>query len=194
MENVFNNSHRAKAVRNVLTISLCTIIMTSCMNAKVCATSGYGSEWMTGDSVVVKKLGTDLGKILFAPDSVRCYSIVYKENIDRQKDTEVVDGHVRDGLIATLNQSQTAVLQFLLLSNVKNYEVDSIKVQSPYMPHIEFAMHKDTTEVSVVVSSLDRSWQIARNGKKLTSYNYVDSKAIERFCNYFIGKSKNAKK
>lgn len=194
MRILFNDSHRTNAARNVLTLSLCAVVMTGCMNAKVCASVGGGSEWMTEDSVVVKKIGKDLGGVLFAPDSVRCYSITYKENIDRQKDTEVVDGHVRSRLIATLNQSQTAVLQFLLLSNAKNYETDSIKVQSPYMPHLEFAMHKDTTEVSVVVSNLDRSWQIAKGGKLQSSGNYVDSKAIERFCNYFIEKNESGKK
>lgn len=194
MRILFNDSHRANAARNILALSLCAMVMTGCMNAKVCADVGGGSEWMTEDSAVVKKIGNDLGNVLFAPDSVRCYGIAYKGNIDRRKDREVVDGYVRDEFIATLNQSQTAVLQFLLLSNVKNYETDSIKVQSPYMPHLEFAMHKDTTEVSVVVSNLDQSWQIVKGGKLQSSGNYVDSKAIERFCNYFIEKNKSGKK
>lgn len=48
-------------------------------------------------------------------DSVLSFSIDRMDTI-REKDIQVVKGYVRNTLLTTLNEGQTAILQYLLLS------------------------------------------------------------------------------
>lgn len=165
---------------------LASVIMSGCLNTRHC-TVNDSLAWMVSDSIVINRLGDSLSQTIFIPDIVKCYHLSYKDSIDQKTDTQVVDGYVRDSLIVILNTSQTAVLQYLLPSNVRNYSTDTIQVQSPYRPHWEFEfMKQDTLSASIVISISDHSWQIVKEGKLQLSYNYVDIKAVERFCDYFL--------
>lgn len=180
----------------MLSVIAFSVIMAGCANTKICTISD-NSKWMCNDSVIEMKLGKEINRALFMPDITKCYHIIYEDSASVKNKVSVVDSYVRDSLLASLNVSQVSVLQFLLLSNPENYATDSINVQSPYLPSLEFEFVKeDTTVVSVVVSTLDHSWQIVKNGKQLMTYNFVDTKNVERFCKYFLDmyNSKTVKK
>lgn len=164
-----------------------TVVITACANTKVVvSTNSNNAEWMLTDSTLVKQIGDSLKQVLFEPDTVKCYHISYKEKL-KDKDVEVVKGYVRDSLVTILSVSQTSVLQFILLSDAANYSNNSILVQSPYLPTLEFVFGKKNYEpVSVVISTLDRSWQIVWRGKQIHTHNIGNNNQVERFTNHFM--------
>lgn len=142
--------------------------------------------WNMPDSTVVKQLGTSLTRVLFSPKKVKCYHLLSKQNIS-EKEIQPVKGFVRDTLLTTLTKSQTAVLQYLLLSNTKSYSEDVVSIEAPYRPVIEFEfISKKKISASVIISISDRSWVIIYDGKEQFKYNYADARLLERFCNYFL--------
>lgn len=187
MNNQSFHLKQKKYIGNVfLNAVLASIIMSGCVNSQLC-TVNESSEWMVSDSIVINQLRDSLSQTIFIPDIVKCYHLSYKDSIDERADIQVVDGYVRDSLITTLNTSQIAVLQYLLPSNARNYSTGTILVQSPYRPIWEFEFVKqETLPASIVLSISDHSWQIVKEGKLQLSYNYVETKAIERFCDYFL--------
>lgn len=167
-----------------LLASLCM----GCMNPKSCLRDD-NTYWMLSDSVIYKQLGPSLTDIFFSSDCVKCYHITYKDSIDNNSDTQVIENYVRDSLITTLSKSQSSVLQFVLLSNTCNYFDDTIKVQSPYIPCLEFEfVKKDNKPASLLVSLSDHSWKIVQDRQVHLSHNYTDMKSVERFCKYFMDK------
>lgn len=102
-------------------------------------------------------------------DSVLSFSIDRMDTI-REKDIQVVKGYVRNTLLTTLNEGQTAILQYLLLSNPACYSKDTVLVQSPYLPSLEFEFQKQgKPTISIIVSNIDKSWQMLVNGEMLCS-------------------------
>ena len=163
------------------------VFMTACANTKtVVMDRSNETNWMLTDSVWVKQIDDSLKQVLFTPDTVNCYHISYKEKI-KEKDIEVVKDYVRDSLITKLNSSQISVMQYVLISNPANYANDTILVQSPYFPTLEFEFaKKDYNSISIVISILDRSWRMMSMGKEIHAHNIAEVKQLERFCNYFM--------
>lgn len=163
------------------------VFMTACANTKkVVIDTSNETNWMFTDSVWAKQIDDSLKQVLFAPDTVNCYHISYKEKI-KEKDIEVVKDYVRDSLITKLNSSQISVMQYVLISNPANYANDTILVQSPYFPTLEFEFaKKDYNSISIVISILDRSWRMMSMGKEIHVHNIAEVKQLERFCNYFM--------
>lgn len=171
---------------------LLTSICIGCINPKTCLKS-ENTCWMLSDTIINKQLGQNLADIFFCPDSVKCYYITYKDSI-KNNDIQVIKSYVRDSSFIDLNESQISILQFVLPSNLRNYSDDTIKVQSPYIPCLEFEFtKKGKNSASILVSTSDHSWQIVQKGKVHSTYNYVETKSIERFCQYFIDRQYNKK-
>lgn len=171
---------------------LLTSVCMGCINPKTCL-KDENTCWMLSDTVIHKQLGQNLTDIFFYPNSVRCYYISYKDSV-KNCDKQVIKSYVRDSLFIDLNKSQIATLQFILPSNFYNYSNDTIKVQSPYIPCLEFEFSKKGNKpASILVSTSDHSWQIVQNGIVHSTHNYVESRSIERFCQYFINKHHNKK-
>lgn len=93
------------------------------------------------DSNTYTILGKTMTDILFSPSKVTCYAVKGKAQVDKT-DFELEPHYVRDSLIAKLTPSQVALFQFLVLSDKSNYSQDSIKVRSPYVPHLELCFEK----------------------------------------------------
>lgn len=163
------------------------VFMTACANTKAVESETLNeSNWMLTDSALVEQIGDSLKQVLFTPDIVKCYHISYKDKI-REKDIEVVKDYVRDSLITNLNSSQLSVMQYVFISNPANNIDDTILVQSPYFPTLEFEFtKKDYNSISIVISILDRSWRMMSMGKEVHAHNIADVKQVERFCNYFM--------
>lgn len=165
----------------------------SCTSQKSCQAADRGLL-ESFDSIVCSHLDQQLSDILFSPDSVLCYHLSYKDTISKE-DVQTLQGYVRDSLIARLDSVQTSMLQSLLPAEPRNYNVDSVKVQSPYFPILEFEFNKRKhTSVGIVVSLSDHVWQVAKEGKVMLSYNYANKDSIECFCEQFIDKYYNPKK
>ncbi len=146
------------------------------------------------DSVICSHLDQQLAEILFMPDSVLCYHLSYRDTIAKG-DVQTLQGYFRDSLIARLDSVQTAGLQSLLPAVPRNYYEDTLKVQAPYLPVLEFEFNKKgKNPVGIVLSLSDHTWQIAREGKAVLSYNYVGKDSVERFCKQFIDMYYNPKK
>lgn len=166
-------------------IFLASFCMAGCMNTKTCLRND-DTHWMSSDSLINNQLGSNLSEILFSPDSVKCYHIAYKDSIEK-KEIQFTRGYVRDNLITILDEQQTAILQYILLSNKESYSKDSMKIEAPYMPIMEYKFQKEGHHpASVILSISDRSWSIFYDGKQLFNYNYIDSRVVERFCDYFL--------
>ncbi|MDE5671737.1 MAG: hypothetical protein K2I02_00055 [Duncaniella sp.] len=168
-----------KKTRSLL--QLCGVIMVAAILFsgcnKQCRNTGYyEAEWMLTDSL---PLNDSVMAVLKAPEVVMCYGL--KPFGDR-------DIFVRDSTTSTkLNAGQLTILQYLLLFDNRNYTCDSMIVQSPNIPFIEFQMDRaGYGALSVIISLSDFSWKIVSGNEDVCSYNYVEHKEINRFCNYFI--------
>ena len=134
------------------------------------------------DSNTYTILGKTMTDILFSPSKVTCYAVKGKAQVDKN-DFELEPHYVRDSLIAKLTPSQVALFQFLVLSDKSNYSQDSIKVRSPYVPHLELCFEKKKQQVHVLISQSDFSWTICYDDKKQGNWNYAEKRLVGRFCN-----------
>lgn len=165
------------------------VCISSCFHTKTCMNNDE-TNWIMSDSIVTKHLTGGLTDILSFPDSIKCYSLIYK--IDKNS-----KGYVRDTLLAVLDNKQIAILQYLIIGNPQSYKIDSMKIEAPNIPIIEYEFwKKDSLSASVIISTSDRSWSLLHKNKKIFEYTYGDASAVERFCNYFFNmcKLKNEKK
>lgn len=161
-------------------LSVCLLLcISSCFNCKKCM-KGNETNWIMSDSIVTKKLNENLSELLSIPDSVKCYSLTYKVD-------NTTKGYARDTLLAILDSKQIAILQYLLVGNPHSYKVDSMKIEAPYIPIIEYEfLKKDSLPASIIISTSDRSWSLSYKGNKLFEYTYSSAHEIERLCNYFL--------
>ncbi|MBQ8713420.1 MAG: hypothetical protein IJ551_11480 [Prevotella sp.] len=137
------------------------------------------------DSTASAVLGRSLSEILFSPTKVNVYSLKLKDRVDKD-DVEVEDHIVRDSLLAVLSGEETAVLQYILLSDGNSYQRDSIIVRSPFTPALEFEFVKKKVTAQVVMSPLDNSWTVWYDGKRQFHFNFADKKGVKRFCRYYL--------
>ena len=156
--------------KSILRIMVISSIMLSCSGPKHIACNS-ASRWMCSDSLMLELLDSLQFKLLMQPDSVKCYHLSYKDSLN-EVDIPVIGNYIRDNYILRLNSSQISVLQYLLPSNLDNYQKDSLVfAQAPYMPCLEFEFIKqDSLSVSLLISTLDYSWQIVREGKTFLSF------------------------
>lgn len=143
------------------------------------------AEWLMPEHFVVEKLGNRLASVLFAPQSVRCYSLVGKEKVE-EGDIEIEPNFVQEELLATLRPNEIVVLQYALLKPANSYENDSIVVMSPYIPAIEFEFRRKNEKANVVISLSDMTWTVIFDGKAQFNYNYANKDLISQFCKFYI--------
>lgn len=75
------------------------------------------------------------------------------------------------------------------MNNYRSYSHDSIRVQAPYLPSVEFLFIKqDSLKASVIISTSDMTWTVVSGNKTLFNYDYVDIKVVNRYCNELINK------
>ena len=193
MRNYFFDYEIFRLLRNKSNLFCLFLIFTilpfgiiSCANTKNCTNKQFAS-WLAPDSTICNKLAEkNLIETLFMPDDVKCYILIHKDSISKDE-LSFVEGYARDSLMAEFGIKETTVLQYILLSNPFSYSIDSLKIEAPYLPILEFAFsRKDSLSASVVISTSDQSWTVFYNGKKQFNYNYADRKIVERFCKYYI--------
>ena len=160
-------------------------VMAGCANSQACVSEEI-PFWLTPDSTICSHLDGDLKKVLFMPDSVKCYVLVQKDSIS-EKGLSPVENYVRDSLMAEFGVRETTVLQYVLLSNPQSYSTDSVKIEAPYLPILEFVFSREnSSSASVILSVSDRSWAIMYDNKQQFRYNYADWRTVERFCSFYI--------
>lgn len=180
-------------IRTLLFLTLVT-----CVNFSACAEFKRGNkkvseEWMLPDTAITQCIGNSLSDILFAPKKVKCYHLIKKRDIG-EKDIQPIKGVVRDTLLCTLTDAQKAVLQYVLLGNIRSYSEEIISIEAPYIPALEFEfIGRRKVAASVIISLSDRSWIIMYDGKQQFKYNYADAQLFERYCNYFMNLYLNKK-
>lgn len=164
-------------------VSLCCIaglvsglFFSGCINVKKCVDGGI--DWMLATSNL--PLNDSVVSVFKSPDHVSCYKLFINDSDSVMRDTvPAID----------MTKEQITVLQYLLLFDSRNYTSDSLVVQSPNIPVIEFEMEKKGyIPISVIVSFSDLSWNIVCDEETIGSYNYADHCGVRRFCNYFIQK------
>ena len=87
------------------------------------------------DTAIVKIVGDTVADVLFTPKSVTLYLSKNRKKLN-DKEVEITTGFVRDTLVAKLNPSDVAILQFVLLSDTINYKKDKEQIKSPYSVRI----------------------------------------------------------
>ena len=177
--------------KNYLFFVLFSVLTISCFAAKeqkMKKESKPAVYAIQPDSNTYTILGKTMTDILFSPSKVTCYAVKGKAQVDKT-DFELEPHYVRDSLIAKLTPSQVALFQFLLLSDKSNYSQDSIKVRSPYVPHLELCFEKKKQQVHVLISQSDFSWTICYDDKKQGNWNYAEKRLVRRFCNMISNRS-----
>lgn len=140
------------------------------------------------DSVVYASLGKSLFEILSSPQKVSCYLLKAKEEI-KEEDVVIEKPFVRDTLLVEkMSKDDVAILQYLLPMDKENYQNDTIKVRSPYIPYLEFLFTKKKSEAHVLVSLSDFTWTVIYDEKRQLHWNYADKRQICRFCKQFLNK------
>lgn len=177
--------------KNYLFFVLFSVLTISCFAAKeqkMKKESKPAVYAIQPDSNTYTILGKTMTDILFSPSKVTCYAVKGKAQVDKT-DFELEPHYVRDSLIAKLTPSQVALFQFLVLSDKSNYSQDSIKVRSPYVPHLELCFEKKKQQVHVLISQSDFSWTICYDDKKQGNWNYTEKRLVRRFCNMISNRS-----
>lgn len=177
--------------KNYLFFVLFSVLTISCFAAKeqkIKKESKPAVYAIQPDSNTYTILGKTMTDILFSPSKVTCYAVKGKAQVDKT-DFELEPHYVRDSLIAKLTPSQVALFQFLVLSDKSNYSQDSIKVRSPYVPHLELCFEKKKQQVHVLISQSDFSWTICYDDKKQGNWNYAEKRLVRRFCNMISNRS-----
>lgn len=177
--------------KNYLFFVLFSVLTISCFAAKeqkMKKESKPAVYAIQPDSNTYTILGKTMTDILFSPSKVTCYAVKGKAQVDKT-DFELEPHYVRDSLIAKLTLSQVALFQFLVLSDKSNYSQDSIKVRSPYVPHLELCFEKKKQQVHVLISQSDFSWTICYDDKKQGNWNYAEKRLVRRFCNMISNRS-----
>ena len=177
--------------KNYLFFVLFSVLTISCFAAKeqkMKKESKPAVYAIQPDSNTYTILGKTMTDILFSPSKVTCYAVKGKAQVDKT-DFELEPHYVRDSLIAKLTPSQVALFQFLVLSDKSNYSQDSIKVRSPYVPHLELCFEKKKQQVHVLISQSDFSWTICYVDKKQGNWNYAEKRLVRRFCNMISNRS-----
>lgn len=125
----------------------------------------------------------EINPVLSQPDSVLCYQI---EPVQGTDGIQPIPGFSRLEQKEVLSVEKEAILRFVLIDNPENYQQeDDVIVMSPFLPLHEFAFMKGDKMVSILVSTSDMTWVIARGGEMIAKYNYKDPGVVERFCNTF---------
>lgn len=177
--------------KNYLFFVLFSVLTISCFAAKeqkMKKESKPAVYAIQPDSNTYTILGKTMTDILFSPSKVTCYAVKGKAQVDKT-DFELEPHYVRDSLIAKLTPSQVALFQFLVLSDKSNHSQDSIKVRSPYVPHLELCFEKKKQQVHVLISQSDFSWTICYDDKKQGNWNYAEKRLVRRFCNMISNRS-----
>ena len=177
--------------KNYLFFVLFSVLTISCFAAKeqkMKKESKPAVYAIQPDSNTYTILGKTMTDILFSPSKVTCYAVKGKAQVDKT-DFELEPHYVRDSLIAKLTPSQVALFQFLVLSDKSNYSQDSIKVRSPYVPHLELCFEKKKQQVHVLISQSDFSWTICYDDKKQGNWNYAEKRLVRGFCNMISNRS-----
>lgn len=160
-------------------VILCATIIGGCSNTRPIVTPNTEVSWMTQDKDIMTILGDSVFSTILFPDKVECFTLKPdSSNTGNDKGSYIIDS-----LICTLNSGQTAVLQYLLPANRANYETDTIRLQSPFLPHLSFQFCKHGFDtIRLTISPISHSWMLDGINND-TIYNYVESTSIERFCN-----------
>lgn len=159
------------------------ILCNACCNSRIISTD-KNAQWMQTDSVVAEHL-KDLSNLLMTPDSVLCYRLYHKDSISKN-DIQPIEGYIRDTIVIKLNKEQIGILQFLLINNKSCYKNDTLLLQSPYIPELEYAFNQgDSLRASIIISQTDQTWSLISSGKTLFNYNYSDKIANNRFFDQF---------
>ena len=137
------------------------------------------------ETAAYERLDSIVADVLFSPDHVDCYTLVGKEDVDTL-DFQIEPHWVRDGHVGELAPQMVGVLQFTLLTNGENYQLDSIRPKAPYIPILEFEFQQKTECVHVLVSTSDLSWTIVYGDKSSWHFNYHDHYTVGRFCDYLL--------
>jgi len=135
--------------------------------------------------MVYERLDSLVTDMLFNPNHVICYTLIGKEEVDTG-DFQIEPHWVRDSLVGELTPQMVGALQFILLTNGENYQLDSIRPKAPYIPILELEFQQNKECVHVVVSTSDLSWTIVYGEKLPWHFNYHDHYMVERFCDYLL--------
>lgn len=147
--------------------------------AKVC------ESWIHPDSMAYSVLGRRVTDITFNPKKVTVYSVAIKDSTNASN-VKVEEFFVLDSVVGSLNKQQIAVLDYILLSDGRNYEIDSIKPMIPEYPQIAFEFSNKQGNVIVWYSPDDFSWGIRHDDKTLCKYNVANTRILNRFCSEYV--------
>lgn len=165
-------------VKLLLTASI-ILLPNSCATAQTNHIQG-----ITAPDALVVALGEKNIETLFHADDVSYFIL---GNEPKESTLEPIPGYFRYNKGKTIHPDYISVLLFLLPGNPDNYITNENRpiIMAPFLPYQEFVFHKGKDSISLIVSTSDLSWAIAKNGEIVKKFPYVDKKSVERLLKGF---------
>lgn len=138
-----------------------------------------GATFLTSDSTIVAELGDSIVDVLLAPSKVNVYLLEPKGE-PAAADHEVEPHFIRGQFVGSLDKKFVDVVNYILVTDPRNYLNDSTVVQTVYIPVVELEYVKKKNSVSVVISPNDGTWSVVKNKKCLINRNYKNRELINR--------------
>lgn len=128
-------------------------------------------------------VGQEGAVVLTQPSSVTVYVLQNSPG-----NLEVLPGYFRHDEGKLLTSSEQAVARFLLTENPANFiETEGPVVSAPFLPFVELCFRKGKQSLSILVSTMDMTWSVVKDGQEIKNFPYRDVAAVERFIGSLTG-------
>lgn len=145
-----------------------------------------GREFLQPDSAATAVLGESVAEVLLSPTGVDVYTLQPKSEVEKT-DYETEPHFVRKDFVGNLDKKFVDVVNYVLITDERNYGNDSTIAQTFYLPVIELEYRKKKERVSVIISPNDRTWTVVSGGKRILHFNYRNEGLVNRLVNGFMG-------
>ncbi len=160
----------------------------ACADSPKRQSTRIATRWNAPDSAARAIMGNRLSELLLTPKKVEMYTVTYRDSA-HINNAPIERDFVIDSLIHKLTKEQTAVLDYILLTDSRNFSVDTTAIPMiPHRPAYAFKFINKKDNAIVWYSPGDYTWGIRYEGRNLFWYNVSDPESINRFCRNFTKK------
>lgn len=166
-------------VKTLLSAGVLLLLTSACASAQIAQKTG-----ITVPDALAEVLGEQNTEILLQADIVSYYVL---RNEPEESTAEPIHGYFRYNEGIAVQPDYVSVILFLLPGNPDNFVSagDSPVVMAPFLPFQEFVFKKGKDSISLLISTSDMTWTIAKDGQMVKKYPYTDKKAVERLLKAF---------
>ena len=131
------------------------------------------------DSMVTAFIGKVLVKILYSPDSVKCYNLNPLARPDSTNQT--IAGFTVNKYAGMVADNYISILQFQMQSK-RNYQIDTLVKECKFTPNIAFSFYKGKKQADVLISMDCEMWGFYYNNE-LKTEDFTCKESLVEFLN-----------